>query len=55
MANHLLEIDDLHVSYDDLPALSGVSIRVNVGEIVTIVGANGAGKSTLMRAISGLL
>lgn len=55
MANHLLEIDDLHVSYADLPALSGVSIRVNVGEIVTIVGANGAGKSTLMRTISGLM
>ncbi len=55
MANHLLEIDDLHVSYGDLPALSGVSIRVNVGEIVTIVGANGAGKSTLMRTISGLM
>lgn len=55
MANHLLEIDDLHVSYGDLPALSGVSIRVTVGEIVTIVGANGAGKSTLMRTISGLM
>lgn len=55
MANHLLEIDDLHVSYGDLPVLHGISIRVNVGEIVTIVGANGAGKSTLMRAISGLL
>lgn len=55
MANHLLEIDDLHVSYGDLPAVSGVSIRVNVGEIVTIVGANGAGKSTLMRTISGLM
>tara|TARA_R110000751_G_scaffold234229_7_gene335636 strand:+ start:212 stop:934 length:723 start_codon:yes stop_codon:yes gene_type:complete len=55
LANHLLEIDDLHVSYGDLPALSGVSIRVNVGEIVTIVGANGAGKSTLMRTISGLM
>lgn len=55
MANHLLEIDDLHVSYGDLPVIHGISIRVNVGEIVTIVGANGAGKSTLMRAISGLL
>ncbi|MFH1905994.1 MAG: ABC transporter ATP-binding protein [Chloroflexota bacterium] len=53
--NVLLSIEDLHVSYDSIRALQGVSIEVRVGEIVTLIGANGAGKSSLLRAISGLV
>jgi branched-chain amino acid transport system ATP-binding protein len=51
----LLEIDRLHVKYGNVEALHGISLKVNQGEIVTILGANGAGKSTTLRAISGLL
>jgi branched-chain amino acid transport system ATP-binding protein len=51
----LLEIDRLHVKYGNVEALHGISLSVNPGEIVTILGANGAGKSTTLRAISGLL
>ncbi len=51
----MLEIRDLHVSYGGIRALKGVSLTVNQGEIVTIIGANGAGKSTLLNAISGFL
>jgi len=51
----LLEIDDIHVSYDNIEALKGVSIKVEKGQIVTLVGANGAGKTTTLRAVSGLL
>jgi branched-chain amino acid transport system ATP-binding protein len=51
----LLEIDDIHVFYDNIEALKGVSIKVEAKEIVTLVGANGAGKTTLLRAVSGLL
>jgi branched-chain amino acid transport system ATP-binding protein len=51
----LLEVDDLHVSYGAIRALRGVSLRVEQGEIVTLIGANGAGKSTTLRTISGLL
>ena len=51
----LLEIDDIHVFYDKIHALKGVSVHVEPGEIVTLVGGNGAGKSTTLRAISGLL
>ncbi|GAA3389814.1 ABC transporter ATP-binding protein [Cryptosporangium minutisporangium] len=50
----LLEIDDLAVAYGRIEALHGISIQVDDGEIVTLIGANGAGKSTTMRAISGL-
>ncbi|MDQ0327932.1 ABC transporter ATP-binding protein [Terribium terrae] len=55
MANRLLEVKDLEVAYGDVRALWGVSIHVEAGTVVAIVGANGAGKTTLMRAISGLL
>ena len=57
MTSHgpLLSIDDLHVAYGSIRALSGISLEVNPGEIVTLIGANGAGKSTLLRAISGLV
>ncbi|MBV8600447.1 MAG: ABC transporter ATP-binding protein [Candidatus Eremiobacteraeota bacterium] len=51
----LLEIEDLAVGYDGVPALQGVSLRADRGEIVALVGSNGAGKSSLLRAISGLL
>jgi branched-chain amino acid transport system ATP-binding protein len=51
----MLELSDLAVAYDGVPALRGVSLSVHEGECVAIVGANGAGKSTLLRAISGLV
>ena len=51
----LLEIDGIHVFYDKIEALKGVSLSVEQGKIVTLVGGNGAGKSTTLRAISGLL
>ena len=50
----VLEIDDLHVYYGAIHALKGVSLRVNEGEIVTLIGSNGAGKSTTLRAINGI-
>ena len=49
-----LEIRDLYVSYGGIRALKGVSLSVDEGQIVTLIGANGAGKSTTLRAISGL-
>ncbi len=51
----LLSVRDLHVSYGGIRALKGVSLDVDPGEIVTIIGANGAGKSTLLNTISGFL
>jgi branched-chain amino acid transport system ATP-binding protein len=51
----LLEIDDIHVFYDNIEALKGISITVEEKQIVTLVGANGAGKTTALRAVSGLL
>ena len=51
----LLEIDDIHVFYDKIEALKGISLAVEEQQIVTLVGGNGAGKSTTLRAISGLL
>lgn len=51
----LLEVEDLHVAYGDVQALWGVSIGVDQGEIVALVGANGAGKTTTLRAISGVV
>ena len=54
-AARLLELKDVHVYYGAVQALRGVSLHVDEGEIVTIIGANGAGKTTTLRAISGLL
>jgi branched-chain amino acid transport system ATP-binding protein len=50
----LLQIDNLDVAYGPIRALHGISLHVDPGEIVTLIGANGAGKTTLLRAISGL-
>ena len=50
----LLEVDGIHVFYGNIEALAGLSIRVDAGEMVAILGSNGAGKTTTLRAISGL-
>ena len=50
----LLEVTDIHTFYDRIEALKGVSLEVEEGEIVTLIGSNGAGKSTTLRSISGL-
>jgi branched-chain amino acid transport system ATP-binding protein len=49
-----LEVKDLRVHYGKIEAIKGISITVNQGEIVTLIGANGAGKTTLLKTISGL-
>jgi len=51
----LLKVEDLHIFYGSIEALKGISLEVDEGEVVAVLGANGAGKSTLLRAISGLL
>jgi branched-chain amino acid transport system ATP-binding protein len=51
----LLKVSNLHVSYGAIKALQGVTLHVNAGEIVSLIGSNGAGKTTLLRTISGLL
>ena len=51
----LLELTNVHSYYGHIHALKGISLHVNEGEIVTLIGANGAGKSTTLRTISGLL
>lgn len=51
----LLELQDIHTYYGNIHALRGISLQVNEGEIVTLIGSNGAGKSTTLRTISGLL
>ncbi|MBX5469776.1 MAG: ABC transporter ATP-binding protein [Thermoleophilaceae bacterium] len=50
----MLEVDSIHAFYGNIEALKGVSLEVEEGEIVTLIGSNGAGKSTTLRAISGL-
>ncbi len=51
----LLEVDAVHSYYGNIHALKGVSLAVDAGEVVTLIGANGAGKSTTLRTISGLI
>jgi len=51
----LLELENVHSYYGNIHALKGISLTVEEGEIVTLIGANGAGKTTTLRAISGLL
>lgn len=55
MAETLLEVKDLVVSYGSIAAIKGINFSVNKGEIVSVLGANGAGKTTTLRTISGLL
>jgi branched-chain amino acid transport system ATP-binding protein len=50
----MLELQDVHTYYGSIQALKGITIDVNEGEIVTLIGANGAGKSTTLRSINGL-
>ncbi len=51
----MLEIKNLHAGYGNMKILSGVSLKINKGDIVSLIGANGAGKTTLCRCISGLI
>lgn len=51
----LLELNNIHTYYGNIHALKGISLEVEKGEIVTLIGANGAGKTTTLRTISGLL
>lgn len=51
----MLEVKDLHVYYDNIHALKGISLNVKQGEIVSLIGANGAGKTTALQTISGLI
>jgi branched-chain amino acid transport system ATP-binding protein len=51
----LLEVNDIHTYYGAIHALKGISVHVDEGEIVTLIGANGAGKSTLLNTICGIL
>lgn len=51
----LLEVRDLHVYYGDIHALDGVSLTVDEGELVSVIGANGAGKSSLLNCIMGIV
>ena len=53
MSEHILEIIDLKVRYSGLPVIQGVSLHVDPGETVCVVGSNGAGKSTLLRSVMG--
>ncbi len=50
----LLAVDDIHTYYGNIEALKGISLEVEEGEVVTLIGSNGAGKSTTLRSISGL-
>src|ERR687895_1381924 len=52
MAAPLLELTDVHVRYGVIEAVKGINLRVDHGEVVTLIGGNGAGKTTTLRAIS---
>ena len=51
----MLEVKNIHCAYDAVAVIHGISLEVNEGELVAIIGANGAGKSTTMRTIAGLI
>ncbi|WP_300343100.1 ABC transporter ATP-binding protein [Fusobacterium sp.] len=51
----MLEVENLHVYYDNIHALKGISLKVRKGEVVSLIGANGAGKTTTLQTISGLI
>jgi len=51
----LLKVDNLHIAYGAVKALHGVSLAVEAGEILTLIGCNGAGKTTTLRGISGMV
>ncbi|HAV77319.1 MAG TPA: ABC transporter ATP-binding protein [Anaerolineae bacterium] len=55
MAKKILEVNDIHSYYGHIHALKGISLYVEEGEIVSLIGSNGAGKSTTLRTISGLM
>lgn len=55
MAEHLIELRDIKKSYGNVYALGGVSLTVNVGEVVGLIGDNGAGKSTLIKVLAGVV
>jgi len=55
MPQTVLSVDAIHTYYGQIEALRGISVHVDQGEIVTLIGANGAGKSTTLKTISGLL
>ena len=50
----LLEVNDIHTYYGNIHALKGVTVEVDTGEIIALIGSNGAGKTTTLRTISGL-
>jgi len=54
-AQPMLEVRDIHTFYGHIHALKGITVEVNQGEVVTLIGSNGAGKSTTLKTISGLL
>ena len=51
----MLEVENIHSYYGNIHALKGVSLTVDKGEIVTLIGGNGAGKSTTLRTITGIM
>ena len=53
MSEQILQVENIHVRYSGLPVLQGLTLTLNAGETVCVVGSNGAGKSTLLRAIMG--
>ena len=55
MTTELLSVREIYVSYGAVRALERVSVHVDEGEVVTVIGSNGAGKTTLMKTIAGLL